>query len=230
MIKKVFNRVLGLLYPTRARCLGCGDMTGNQHEDFLCDRCREKMDRLFDLYEAGGADMPGVRRAFAAYPYVPPVKGVIHAFKFSSLPTLAEPLADDLCRLLVTHELTDYDCAAPVPLHRKREYQRGYNQSLLLAEAIAEELKIPVFTDLKRIRSTKQQAMLSTAERRKNLQNAFECKKPLPGPRVLLVDDVLTTGSTAASCAQALLAGGAAFVDVCTIAMAGKHRPRPAAK
>ena len=230
MIKKVYNCVLGLLYPARARCLGCGDMTGNQREDFLCDRCRERMDRLFDLYEAGGADMPGIRRAFAPYPYVPPIRGVIQAFKFSSLPALAEPLADDLCRLLATHELTGYNCVVPVPLHRKREYQRGYNQALLLAEAIAEELKAPVFTDLKRIRSTRQQAMLSAAERRRNLQNAFECQRPLPGRRVLLIDDVLTTGSTAASCAQALLAGGATYVDVCTIAIAGRHGPKTAAE
>lgn len=226
MIKRVWNGLLGLLFPSRARCLGCGDLTGNLHEDFLCDRCREKMDSLFALYEADDAQKMGLRRAFAPYPYQPPVKGVIRAFKFASLPTLAEPLSDEMCRLLVAQGLTGYDCVAPVPLHRKREYERGYNQSLLLAQSIAEQLKLPVYTDLRRTRSTRQQAMLSSSERRKNLQNAFACKTPVPGPRVLLVDDVLTTGSTAASCAQALREGGARQVDACTIALAGVKRQR----
>lgn len=225
MIRQVVNTALGLLYPGRARCLGCGDMTGNAHDDFLCDRCRRKMDRLFDLYEAPRAQDSCIRRAFAPYPYIAPIRGVIRAFKFNSLPTLCEPLGDDLCRLLVTHSLTKYDCVAPVPLHRRREYERGYNQSLLLAEHIAEDLKIPVCTSLRRTRSTRQQAMLSASERRRNLKNAFTCEHSVTAKRVLLVDDVLTTGSTAESCAQALIAGGALQVDVCTIALAGANAP-----
>lgn len=221
MIKQVIRSALALLYPMRARCLGCGDMTGNEHEDFLCDRCRRKMDRLRGLYEAPLAVDSPLRRAVAPYPYLAPIRGVIQAFKFSSLPTLCEPLSRDLCRLLKERALTGYDCVAPVPLHPRREYQRGYNQSLLLVERVAGELSLPVYTGLVRTRFTRQQAQLSAVERRKNLQRAFACKQPLAARHVLLIDDVFTTGSTAEGCALALRAAGARTVDVCTIAQAG---------
>jgi len=219
MSMKIIDSILSLLYPKRARCLGCGDLSGKAQESMLCERCQQKMEKLFGFYRA---QLPNacIRMAFAPYPYAPPVKGLIRSFKFNFLPTLAEPLADDICRLMEREGLSGYDCIVPVPLHRRRQYERGYNQSFLLAQQIAGEYGLSAEPVLKRNRATRQQARLSASERRKNLLGAFSCTKPVDGLRILLVDDVLTTGTTAASCAQALIDAGAASVDVCSVAIA----------
>jgi ComF family protein len=109
----------------------------------------------------------------------------------------------------------------PVPLHRARLRSRGYNQALQLARQIGRQLDVPVAADLlRRTRATAPQQGLTAAARHGNLRGAFAVHRPLGGQRVLLVDDVMTTGTTARECAAALRAAGAASVDVAVLGRA----------
>ena len=108
--------------------------------------------------------------------------------------------------------IVDVDQIIPVPLHRRRYVERGFNQATLLAQMIATHTALPILdTTLVRHRATQQQAQLGRADRKKNVAGAFEvCKQAaIEGTHILLVDDVYTTGSTMQACAEALLAAGA---------------------
>ena len=115
------------------------------------------------------------------------------------------------------------DLIMPVPLHRKKLSRRGFNQAVLLGEILSQRLKIPLDRrNLRRIRWTEPQVNLAAGDRRKNVKGAFAVQDSdlVTGRRVLLVDDVLTTGSTAEECARVLKASGAADVTVITVARA----------
>lgn len=219
--KKLKDRIVDLLYPTRAVCLGCGDERGCR-KPFLCDICRV----LLDPVNVVAAHRKWQRRylsqvAFAHY-YGRPVRGMIHAYKFRSVRMLAGRFAKEMAELIKGRGLGPYDMIIPVPLHPARQMDRGFNQSQLLAEELSAICGIPVRTDiLFRIRKTRQQAKLSHDKRSKNLEKAFEARVSLDGMRVLLLDDVVTTGSTLCACAEALHEKGAE--DVQAIAIAGVH-------
>lgn len=119
--------------------------------------------------------------------------------------------------------LADADMIAPVPLHWRRLFARRYNQSAILAQQVARLCDKPVIPDLlTRTRPTPSQGHLKRTQRGKNVAGAFALNdrwaETISGKRVLLIDDVLTTGSTAEHCARALLRGGAAGIDVLTLA------------
>ncbi|HXA65093.1 MAG TPA: ComF family protein, partial [Bryobacteraceae bacterium] len=114
----------------------------------------------------------------------------------------------------------EFDVIVPMPLHWRKRWQRGFNQSALLASEIGRRTNIPLRNVLRRIRPTATQAGLTNAKRRQNVSGAFH-SRPRPslhGQRVLLVDDVMTTGATAASCARALKMAGAKRVTLLTLA------------
>jgi ComF family protein len=116
----------------------------------------------------------------------------------------------------------DFDCIVPVPLHARRQRQRGYNQSALLAQELGSCLQKPVVQDiLVRIRATIPQVGLNPLERQTNVQGAFRCTSgALSGMQVLLVDDVCTTGSTLESACLALREAGVTSVQAYTLARA----------
>src|SRR5207253_7745771 len=118
--------------------------------------------------------------------------------------------------------LAEADALVPVPLHWRRLWARRFNQSAALATAIAADVHVPVTTALKRIRATPQQVGLSKSERAQNVQGAFRvpaaAKAEVAGRRLLLIDDVLTSGATVDACARALLRAGATSVDVLVFA------------
>jgi ComF family protein len=148
---------------------------------------------------------------------------LIHVYKYGRVRTLALPLGELLARALPREERFDFVTA--VPLHWRRRWQRGFNQSELLARAIAHRWNIPCVRVLRRVRSTPAQAGLSNSRRRRNVAGAFACSNAqlVSGRRVLLVDDVLTTGSTAAACAYALKQAGAARITFLTVARADRR-------
>src|SRR6202022_1290116 len=104
-----------------------------------------------------------------------------------------------------------FDVIVPMPLHWRKRWQRGFNQAELLAREIGSRTHTPVRNTLRRIRNTASQAGLTSAKRRENVSGAFQARKriALNDKRVLLIDDVMTTGATAASCARALKRAGA---------------------
>ncbi|MBE3111648.1 MAG: ComF family protein [Acidobacteria bacterium] len=144
----------------------------------------------------------------------------MYGLKYQYQAVLAEPMSELLCRFLLDNPLPA-DVMVPVPLFPRRERVRGYNQSALLARALARKMGLPTEEQtLVRARNTASQARTGNVDERKvNVRDAFECRgRQLAGKRVLLVDDVSTTGATLDSCARALLSGGAASVWAFTFA------------
>ncbi len=147
------------------------------------------------------------------------MRHAIHQFKFNGKVGLDRPLGK-LLEQAIDADL-HIDLLVPVPLQRKRLRQRSYNQALLLAREVARIRKMTVANDLLvKIRETESQQGLSAKERVKNLQGSFKLQKNLSGQKVLLIDDVMTTGATVAACSRVLIEGGAAKVYVAVIGRA----------
>jgi ComF family protein len=168
------------------------------------------------------ADPPAYDRARAAVRYDDVARALVHNFKYGDRLDLA-PLMGRWMARAGRELLAETDALIPVPLHWRRLWARRFNQSAALAAAIAQPNGVPVLhSALKRVRATVQQVGLSRAQRADNVQGAFavptEEKASVAGRRVLLIDDVLTSGATVDTCARALLRAGAAHVDVLTFA------------
>ena len=223
-IRAIAEAILELLYPTRAKCLGCGDERGCD-EPFLCEECRNLLRPVQILTVRNEWKERGLESAAFVYYYGRPIKGLIRSFKFHSVRILAGSMAQDMAELIKEKAAGDCDMMIPVPLHPARLRERGFNQAEVLARALAEKCGMEMRTDiLDRIRRTKQQAKLSGIRRMGNTEGAFRAKKDLTGRRVLLVDDVVTTGSTLCACAEALKKAGAR--EVHAVALAGSRRYR----
>jgi ComF family protein len=167
-------------------------------------------------------DPPAYNRARAAVRYDDIARKLVHALKYGDrvdlAPTMGRWMANAGRELLA-----DADAIVPVPLHWRRQWARRFNQSALLAEIIAKPTASRVAHGaLKRVKATPQQVGLGKAERAQNVQGAFrvpaEGRAEVAGRKLLLVDDVLTSGATADACARALLRAGAASVDVLAFA------------
>ena len=168
------------------------------------------------------ADPPAYQRARAAVRYDDVAAKLVHAFKYGDRLDLA-PLMGGWMARAGKELFADADALVPVPLHWRRLWARRFNQSAALAEAISRTTAIPVtHTALRRVRPTAQQVGLSRAERATNVQGAFRIdpagKAEVAGRRVIVIDDVLTSGATSDACARALLRAGAAQVDVLVFA------------
>lgn len=152
-----------------------------------------------------------------------PIAGALRRLKYAGRAELAGPLGDLLRRAARDRELAA-DVVVPVPLHPARLAERGYNQAALLGAEVARELGAPMEARaLRRVRHTPQQARLDRGARLSNVEGAFCARWPerVRGRRVLLVDDVSTTGATLAACAEALREAGAAHVAAIVVARAG---------
>lgn len=157
----------------------------------------------------------------AVWPHQNGWQQAILDFKFHNMPWLAEVLAAELAPALPA----DYDLLVPVPLHRYRIRERGYNQSELLVKALSRQTGIPWKNSLERIRNTPHQTGLNREQRLKNLDGAFAAKRggEVTGKRVILVDDVFTTGTTLQQCAKVLHQNGAIQITGATLASGQGH-------
>jgi ComF family protein len=239
MLKPFFAAALNLFFPPL--CHVCRTYIPDAGELHICHGCRELMPAtavpictLCGIPFAGAGNdhvcgscsrvPPRFDAARAALAYEGASRDLIHAFKYRNKTHLRRPLA-----LLTLERLSGFilsrrpDLIMPVPLHRKKLASRGFNQALLLGEIISQRLEIPLGRrTLRRIRWTEPQVNLSAGDRRANVKGAFEVhgNAVVKGSRVLLLDDVLTTGSTAEECGRVLKAAGAADVTVITVARA----------
>lgn len=157
----------------------------------------------------------------SAVPFGPPIREAIHAFKYEGGKNLDAPLAK-LMSAALAQSGADADLIIPVPIHKKRQRERGYNQSELMAKHISLAVNVPMRAQaMARVRHTSQQAKLNAAERKANVRDAFFADPSLiQNKRVLLVDDVYTTGATLMEAARAALAAGASQVCALTLARA----------
>jgi ComF family protein len=164
---------------------------------------------------------PAFTRTIAAFRYEFPVDRLIQALKYNHQLPLANWFGGCLSEQIAADE---HDLLLPLPLHPSRLQDRGFNQSVEIARAIHRRLGIPMNVDcLTRIRATPPQAALPLKERAKNVRGAFECTVNLSGKRILLVDDVMTTGSTLRECARVLELHGAAQITLAVVARALRH-------
>jgi len=192
--------------------------------EFFCVSCRAPFLNRFPLDAEGRCALcrAGLRGFDAAYcfgSYDGTLRELIHLYKYRGIETLSKPLAGFLAAALPLDQR--FDAVTAVPLHWRKQWQRGFNQSELLAREIARRYAVPVVRALGRVRFTQTQAGLSNTGRRRNVAAAFRARrasKTLAGRRVLLIDDVMTTGSTAAACARTLKQAGAASVVLATVA------------
>jgi ComF family protein len=195
-----------LLWPLpEARCGACAEP--GDFQDGLCLRC--------------SAHPPPFAAVHARHVHDGPVARAIHLFKYEDRPELARPLASLLVSALPPETAEDATMVCAVPLHRARFHRRKYDQAQLLAHRAAAALGLPFAHDaLTRTRATRRQVGQTELEREQNVRGAFAAGRRLDGARVLLVDDVVTTGATARAAAQALRDAGAARVEVVAVARA----------
>lgn len=225
--------LLRLLLPVS--CLACGEPLFSSAPLGLCSPCRGKLSPLgraacatcaqpLDAFEPP----PGYRcgscrgrpaafdRLLALWSYRPPLDAVVEGLKFRRLDYLGRHLARALAEWLPEQldGLGGIDGVVPVPLHWRRRLGRGYNQAERIASPLAAELGLPLVAALRRSRRTPPQTSLGKADRLANLRHAFRVARParVRGLRLLLVDDVATTGATLDMAAAALRRAGAARV------------------
>jgi len=225
----VARSLLHLLLP--ASCLGCGEALFSSAPLGLCAPCRGKLARLrqacavcagpLEAFEPPAGYPCGACRerppAFdcllALWIYRPPLDAVVQGLKFRRLDYLGRHLARALADGL-EKELEGFDAVIPVPLHWQRRLARGYNQAERIASPLAAQLGLPLVPALRRTRRTPPQTSLGKAGRLANLRQAFRVPRPrkVRGLRLLLVDDVATTGATLDTAAAVLRRAGAAGV------------------
>jgi len=223
-INKTLTIVLDALFPVR--CLGCG-----KFDEWICSRCHTRLPILTEQKcpnckkhttkngEICPACLKNSNQTFdgvfvASYYHDPLLKKAIHYYKYRFVHDLSEPLALLLAQALQNSTLPTFDIIIPVPLHSRRERWRGFNQVSSLAKEL--DLQIPLITDiLIRVRYTVPQVkMKNKNDRQKNLTNAFAIKNKsqVKDKNILLIDDVITTGTTLSECSMVLKRSGAKSV------------------
>ena len=185
-----------------------------------CPRCAEPLPES-RLCGACLDNPPPQQRTLAALRYAPPVDQLIQALKFHDRLGLARDLGRLLAEAAAGAPEERPDAVLPVPLHRGRLRERGFNQALEIARVVGRHLDIPLCRGVRRIRATRVQSTLDARSRRSNLRAAFQARPGLP-THLAVIDDVMTTGSTTAALAQTLLAAGVSRVEVWVVARAGR--------
>ena len=223
MLKPYVEALADLFYPRR--CVGCS----GRASDVLCRPCFEALPEIapplcgrcglptaFEVYGCDGCRTVNLAFDGARAPlrYEGVGKGAVHALKYGGY----RPVVERLMAPLMAGSLGDerFDAVVAVPLHRARLAKRGFNQAELLGRAVAGRIGAPFLDTLRAVRGTRDQVELTALVRRENVAGAFAARGPVPG-RLLLVDDVMTTGATLNECARVLRTSGAREVQALTL-------------
>ncbi len=220
--ERYLGALADLFYPQR--CVGCG----RRASDVLCRGCFEAlpwigepsckrcgMPTAFETFvceECKGVDFD-FESARAPLRYEGVGKKIVHALKYGGYYRVVERLMAPMMQEVLTGR---FDVVIPVPLHRSRLRRRGFNQAELMARGLSEKIKTPVSDKLEAVRRTRDQVELTAAGRRENVAGAFRARDAVRG-RVLLVDDVFTTGATLSACAGELRRAGAGEVHALSL-------------
>ncbi len=232
ILKKIIGQVEEFIYPST--CIVCGvDAKG----ELVCDRCSDKIvgipepkcmkcgKHINDYSQEYCEDCKRIthwyKKGIGAFSYNDYLRQAIYDFKYHGVASLGELFGREIARRY-KYEILSWkaDCLIPVPIHYKKERIRGYNQAELLADAIGNELGLPVRKDiLVRKVNTVPQKELNNTERYKNLENAFLIRENVVKlKKVIIVDDIYTTGATIDACAKALKENGCSevyYVSLC---------------
>ncbi len=228
----MFKRFINLILPVE--CGGCGGRVNPKKINGLCSTCFKNIEVLNNncCNYCGKPVKEGLTfcpkcwemssytdRFLTACYYRGPIKNIIKNLKYKNRGYLANILSEILFNRYSKIVKPEFDLIVPVPLHAGKLEKRGYNQAALIAKNLSKKTKIPLANSIvKRVKTTKPQYQLTRKERIKNLKNAFRSTKILHGERVLLIDDVATTGSTVQNCASVIVKAGSGKVSALVIA------------
>jgi ComF family protein len=190
--------------------------------DYYCASCKTPFANAFPLDERGlcaacRVGLRGFDRAASFGFYEGALRDLIHLYKYAGMRPLGRHLARFLAGLMAEEP---FDAVVSVPLHWRKRWKRGFNQSEILARSVSRFRAVPYVDALQRVRAAEVQAGLGKTARRKNVAGAFAVRRgaDVRDKRVLLVDDVMTTGATATACGLALKRAGAKSVSLFTLA------------
>lgn len=243
-MKNLFRKILEVFFPSNIYCICCGNIIDNTRPYSLCDSCvrnlhwataktckkcgkmlGENYRREFcnDCYETEHY----FERGFTCAEYGMYEKLIVRDYKYHGKPYFGDKLAEIMFDRLEMEELP-LDLIVPVPMHKKKERKRGYNQAALLAKGIGRRMDVPFDGKLlMRDRRTKPMNKMNPQERRDNVKDAFtlspEKVKIVRDKTILLVDDIFTTGSTLDECSRLLLEGGACKIYMACFAAGGNR-------
>ena len=210
---KLWSWILDLLYPPK--CIFCSALLKNEETD-LCNHCRRDLPQVMHSLKRGEC----YEACYAAYYYEAMVAKSIRKFKFAGQAQYADAYGRILA-MLILHEHLEFDILSWVPISNRRARQRGYRQTKLIAQAIGRELGVQAVQTLQKVKDNVAQSTLKNeAQRRKNVSEAYEAISPenFSQQRILLVDDVITSGATLSECARTLKKAGAKSVVCVTLA------------
>lgn len=212
-LKKALIFLLQILYPKQ--CLICGKL----EQDTICSKCYNtlKIEAKVEQYKN-----KTFNRHLYIFKYEGKIRNLIIDYKFNDKPYLNELFAkiilknEKICR-----KIKKYDIIIPVPIHKKRKNERGYNQSELIAKKLAKNLNVELVTDsLIKQKNTLPQSTLSKKQREENVKTVYKIqnKQKIENKKIILLDDIYTTGATAEECSKILKQNGAKEILVLTIA------------
>ena len=235
-VKEFLNKIVEFLFPSNLTCIFCGGELEEENKNIcknclknlpvvekICLRCGSPISSKADYCLTCKNSQRSFDLARAPFIYKDMICDIIYNFKYNGKKYLAKHLAEFMFKTFkeIEKEILNVDIVVPVPLHIKKRKQRGFNQAELLAKELSKMIDSKLDCNgLVREKNTKTQTKLSYLERQENLKDAFvvKNKKDFKGKVVLLVDDVLTTGSTANHCSKVLKEAGAKAVYVLTFA------------
>jgi ComF family protein len=220
VVSKILNGVVDFALPPV--CVGCGKPI-NYHKDFVCLECLKTLNDISNtVYQA-----PNVDYFFSVYKFDEenPIQKIIHSLKYEQMKSIGIKFGKILGEKIKERINVTFDYIVPVPLHRAKERERKFNQSTFLCRGANSVLNIELGEKcLMRLRYTESQTKLSVDERKENVKDAFVVRKQytenILGKNIILVDDVVTTGSTILECASVLKSAGYDKVLACTLAKA----------
>lgn len=216
----IFDKLSGWLFPDK--CVLCNRVLEKDETD-LCHDCRIHGPQC----PVSNSKYPYLKRWMALWYYEDNVRGSLLRFKFHGKRHYAETYGRMLAMRLSREEWTDFDILTWVPISDRRKRKRGYDQVELIANAVAQELGVTAQPCLKKVwDNPAQSGIVGQAERRANVLGVYVAvnEESVKGKRILLLDDIVTTGSTAGECARVLLTAGAKEVNFAVVAAARQHK------
>lgn len=237
-LKNFIDTLFELVYPNR--CIICREVIEFHTDKWLCPECRDKLEPISsakckicgvplnvnDICMSCRDRKNYFKRAYCVYEYEEDVRTAIHHIKFHACPQNLGYFASVAAEFALENGFEGADLIVPVPMFPSDKRKRGYNQSEVFAYELEKQGLGKRLNILKKIRKTRHQHDLTHDQRLKNLKKAFEVTEPekIKGKKILLVDDIFTTGTTANECSKVLMKVGAASVEVLCIAIVNKNK------
>lgn len=234
--------LLDILYPRHIKCIFCGGELNELEEKDCCENCASALPYITNACpKCGNVMLPdevGVcfeckkknfefEQAVAVFSYTGKIVKAVHDFKYEGSKPSYEPLGEFMCETLAAWGI-EPDLITFVPMHKKKQKQRGFNQAELLARFVAAKFNIPCAEIVEKIKENQSQASLSYRERQENIKGCYQVKadyrKLVKGLVVLLIDDIFTTGATSNEVSSVLKHTGVEKVYVLTLAHTERDR------